>query len=154
MGWPFRGTIRGIDKHNFFEFLAPHASDSRWFPATITSQRQDGYFEVTVQEPDRQGTWSLVKYPSVHKENLREADSKRPLSLPERFLLLEVPKQNPLGAVLSVDGTEHVTHHFGRPSPSPAGDLQKTINCKVNKERSVVTGDVGHSVIRHFVSGE
>jgi len=97
-----------------------------------------------------------MKYPAVSKMDLREAMTKNPLSVPESFLQLEVPKQDPLAAVLSVNGTDHVTHHFGRPSPppAPAGEQPQIASFKVNKDRTSVTANFGHSVLAHFVSGE
>lgn len=155
--WPFRGAIQGINERNLFEVRPAHSSYTsceRWFPAVITGQRDDGLFEVSAQEPDGSGRITEVKYPAVHKDNLREVGSWKPLAVPEQNLTLAVPKQFPLRAELLVDG-EVVTHLFGRPSP-PVGATQvkPEIALKVSKDRSAVTANVGHQVLSHFVSGE
>jgi len=153
--WPFRASIRGINEAQFFEYHPPHMHDDAWFPATITAQRDDGFFEVTAMMPAG-NRWTEMKYPAVSKQDLREATTKQAISVPETFLQLEVPKQNPLNAVLSVNGTDHVTHHFGRPSPppAPAGKQPEIASFKVNKERTAVTANFGHAVLSHLVSGE
>jgi hypothetical protein len=155
--WSFRGAIQGINELHFFQVNPSHFSNSAqtWFPATITAQREDGFFEVSAQEPDENGWIREVKYPTVHKDNLREAASQRPLNVPETCLMLEVPKQDPLRAVLSLANGELVTHHFGRPSPALADAQQKSeISLKVSQDRRELTASAGHQVLSHFVSGE
>jgi len=155
--WSFRGSIRGINELNFFQVKPAHFSSSAevWFPATITGQRDDGHFEVTAQECDENGFISEVKYPAVHKDSLREAVSQKPLVVPENCLTLEVPKEDPLHAVLSLADGELVTHHFGKASPSLAAMQEKPeIALKVSKDRSSLTANAGHQVVSHFVSGE
>jgi len=140
-----------------FQVNPPHLSNSgeTWFPATITGQREDGFFEVSAQEPDENGWIREVKYPAVHKDNLREAASQKPLSVPEKSLTLEVPKEDPLRAVLSLENGELVTHHFGRASPALKVHQQKSlIAVKVSQDRSALTASAGHQVLAHFVSGE
>jgi len=86
---------------------------------------------------------------------LREALSMKPLTVPENCLMLEVPKQDPLHAVLSLANGELVTHHFGRPSPPRvASQKNSEIAVKVSKDRTTLTASAGHQVISHFVSGE
>jgi len=114
---------------------------------------EDGLFEVLALQEEAQGRWSEVRYPAVDKRDLREAASQNPIAVPESFLQLEVPKQNPLGAVLSINGKELVTHHFGRPSPKLVEKEKSAVAFKVNRERSLVTANVGHTVLSHFVSG-
>jgi len=120
--WSFRGTIQGINEPNYFEVHPAHVANyggEPWFPATITAQREDGHFEVVAQETDANGRIIEVTYPAVHKVNLREAASKKPLAVPENTLRLDVPKSDPLKAVLSLANGDHdITHHFGRPSPA------------------------------------
>merc|ERR1712178_379287 len=94
----------GIGETNFFELRPSHLTSGTWFPATITGQRRDGFFEVTTLQPDTQGCIRAVKYPAVDKVDLREASSGRPLVVPECSLMLHVPKHDPLQAVLTVDG--------------------------------------------------
>merc|ERR1711912_83313 len=118
--WPFRGSVRGINEQHFFEVRPAHfsaISGEKWFPATITAQREDGFFEVTAMETDTNALMREIKYPAIHKDHLREAVSKAPLAVPENCLLLEVQMQDPLHPVLSLANGEPLTHHFGRPSP-------------------------------------
>jgi hypothetical protein len=153
--WPFRATMRGINEENFFEFHPPHACSDAWFPATITCQRDDGCFEVRAQEPDANGRLMQMTYPAVHKESLREAASQKAISVPEKCLMLDVPKQDPLHAALRMGNGDLVTHHFGRPSPASKSAQQPAqIALMVSKDRNTVSADVGHSVLSHFVSGE
>jgi len=155
--WPFRATITGIDERNFFE-LRPHTAamgEHDWLPATITGQREDGKFEVLALLQDNSGIREIA-YPAVDKADIRVASTRMPLEVAERFLMLEVPRECPWDACLSVDGKELVTHYFARPSPpgvsqeSPAPQ----ISLQVARDRSRVTADVGHSVISHYFSGE
>merc|ERR1712176_711516 len=50
---------------------------------------------------------------------------------------------------------ELVTHHFGRPSPKPVAEGQEkpSVAFKVNEEHTLVTANVGHSILSDFVSG-
>merc|ERR1711988_756664 len=152
----FRATIRGINETNYFEVCPSHLNADIWYPATITGQRADGFFEVVAQQIDARGCLRTVTYPAVERADLREASSKRPLAVPECSLMLHVPQHDPLKAVLSVDG-EPLTHHFGRPSPSPCGLLttaKPKINLQVSRDRKAVTANVGHGALSHLVSGD
>jgi len=155
--WPFRGTIKGMNEPSMFQ-LRPHAMAAEdWFSATITGQREDGLFEVVAMMPDNAGGFNQVSYPAVDKADLREASTCQPLQIPERCLTLQVPRDEPLQACLSLDGQDLVTHHFARPSPSCIPDddsRQQKLELFVTKDRSIVTGNVGHAVLSHFVSGE
>lgn len=153
--WPLQAAIRGLNDVNFFEFSPPHLSKSRWFPATITCQRQDGLFDLRAQEPDASGHVVEMTYYAVHTDNLREAASQNPLSVPENCLKLEVPKQDALRASLCTANGESVMYRFGRPSPHLASKQQKPeVALQVSKDRSRVTANVGHAVLSHFASGE
>lgn len=157
--WPFRGTIRGLNEPGMYE-LRPHAATApdEWFPATITGQREDGHFQVVTMNPDFDGL-NQASYPFVDKKDLRETGTHKPLQIPERCLTLQVPRDHPLHACLSLDGKDLVTHHFAWPSPtrSLASDNQsadKRLQLCVSKDRKTVTGNVGHAIVSHFVSGE
>jgi len=152
--WPLCGTIRGINETNYFEVRAFGYSGA-WFPATITGQSDDGFFEVVAQQPDGRGFLKNVTYPAVDKADLREAGSGGPLVVPESSLILHVPMHDPLKAVFSVNG-EAVTHHFGRPSPAASSQMKETpkIQLQVSQDRSRVRSNVGHHTVSQFVSGE
>lgn len=152
--WPFRGTIKGFNEKSFFEMRLQPSADA-WVPATITGQREDGLFEVTITVKDDHGGPKEICQPAVHKGDIREVITKRPLSLPERHLTLLVPHSDPLNATLTIDGKELMTHYFARPSPHLApGEEEKKVVMDVAKDRSHVNANVGHSVLAHFMSGE
>jgi len=150
--WPFRATIRGINEVNYFEVRPVHLSADTWHPATITCQRSDGFFEVTALEPNGRGGFAEVKYPAVDRSNLRDAATHKPLLVPQNFLMLQVLKQDPTHAVLSV-GDEPINQHLGRMSP-PVTNTEQALQFQVSKDRGTVTANVGHSVLSHFVSGK
>lgn len=163
---PFRGTVKGLQEKNFFEIRPEHMSSEQWFTATLISQREDGLFKAVAMMPDGKSGHKEVMYPAVRIENIREASGmKKSVTLPHRTLLLEVPKSDPLNALLYVD-QERITHYFGRLTPPPAPstsnrasrkDLMETVhptvNFKVSKDRKVVNTDCGHSVLQYFLEG-
>jgi len=153
--WPFRASARGINEINFFEARPDRTNPYMWVPATITRQREDGFFEVTARQVDERGYAREAKYPAMHKDDLREASTQKPLMMSESSLVLKVPKSDPTHAQFSVEN-EIVTRHFGRPSPPPlrAGEKKPKIEFKVTKDRSKVEANVGHDVLSHFNSGE
>jgi len=122
----------------------------------ITCQRQDGFFEATAFQFGAGGMSSPMQFPAVARQDIREISTGAPPSVPEACLHLHVPHQDPLHASLSMDGGEQITHCFGRPSPPPRakGEEAAKVHFKVNQDRTIVSADVGHSVIRHFMDGE
>jgi hypothetical protein len=150
--WTFRAAIHGVNEPHYFELRPCHKSES-WYPATITGQRSDGYFEVTVLQPDAYGCPKTVKYPAVCSVDLREAETGTALVVPEGRLTLHVPKQHPGRAMLSLDG-ESVVHHLGKPSPSCSSLQKQSIDLRVSRDRSTVSADVGRSVLSWYASGE
>eukprot|EP00929_Paragymnodinium_shiwhaense_P084921 TRINITY_DN4543_c0_g1_i2.p1 TRINITY_DN4543_c0_g1~~TRINITY_DN4543_c0_g1_i2.p1 ORF type:complete len:508 (+),score=116.95 TRINITY_DN4543_c0_g1_i2:94-1617(+) len=154
---PFRGQAKGIGVKHFFEVTA--AGD--WRPATLTSQREDGLFEAMVTLPDvkRPGEFKEVFMPGFQKEEIRQAGTKEPLRAPERSLNLEVPKNDPLRAILYIDdswgGKDLMTHYFARPTPAPGSGLSDVkANFKVNVARTEVLGDMGHHLFSEFIKNE
>jgi len=156
--WPFRATTRGINEIDVFEFRPPFAIGTDadyWFPARIMGQRADGLFEVAAMMQDSRGVREVV-HPAVDKKDLRVASTRLPLEIAERCLMLEVPRECPWNACLSVDERERVTHYFARPSP-PGFSRQKQVpgfTLQVARDRSNVTSTVGHSALSYFFSGE
>lgn len=70
-------------------------------------------------------------------------------------------------AVLSIDGSQMVTHYFARvspPHPRPLADWPRSqavsstalpsIEMTVDKDRQLVYANAGHSLFKHFISGE
>lgn len=154
--WPFRGTIRGINEVNYFEVRPSKMYPDEWVPARITAQREDGLFEVLAQQYDALAPRGFVEtqLPAVHKEDLREANSKKSLAVPESALTLKILKNDPIHANLSV-ANDTVTHSFGRPTPRVrAGEQTPRVSFTVNKDRTEVKANVGHEALSQFVSKE
>lgn len=155
---PFRGTIKGLCVKDQFEIRPEHLVTDSWFPATITEQREDCLFKAIAQVPNGKGGFIEVDYPAVKLENIREmAGMKKPVTIPERSIVLQVPAKDPLHTVLSVDDGEHMTHLFGRPSPAlgSSGSRHKPkVTFKVSQDRQRVSTDVGASVVEHFLVGD
>merc|ERR1711959_358798 len=109
-----------------------------WMPATITCQREDGFFEATAFQYG-------LPIPAVALKDIRENSTGAPPVVPECCLHLHVPHQDPLRASLSMDGSgEQITHCFGRPSPPPVAKGQELakVRFQVSQDRSVVSADV------------
>lgn len=158
--WPFRATIRGVGAPDVFELRMPcyGMHGETWVPATINCQREDGFFEATAFQYGN-GHWnSPMNFPAVARHDIRDTATGAPPSMPECMLSLHVPEHEPLKASLSKDDGEQITYSFGRPSPAPPAkglDFEAAkIHFKVSQDRKVVTADVGHSTLSHFVSGE
>jgi len=148
--WPFRASIRGLGEPDLFELRMPYMHGETWVPATITCQREDGFFEATAFQYG-------LPIPAVALKDIRENSTGAPPVVPECCLHLHVPHQDPLRASLSMDGSgEQITHCFGRPSPPPVAKGQELakVRFQVSQDRSVVSADVGHATLHHFVSGE
>lgn len=152
--WPFRGNAKGVNEKNFFEVMPDSNRGGQWYPATITKQRDDGRFEALVEMPNGIGGTNQMTFDALRVDNIRVASTKNAMELPERFILLEVPRDNPLLATLMIDGKELVTHYFARPTPAPKGQTRSKITCKVDHERKRVTADIGHVGMSRFLSME
>jgi len=135
-----------------------------WFTATVTEQLPDGTFKVTVMMPDGRGKFRPIDFPVVRSANLREAQSKAPVTVPSCSLILSVPKSDPLHATVDVarDGAaaELITHFFGRQTPSPPSGLlgpaaqDPKVTFEISKDHRLIQADVGYSNLHHFLSGE
>jgi hypothetical protein len=113
-----------------------------------------------------------VSFDAVDKANIRRKGANRcswpgPPAAPWRYLGLEVPRCDPMQVVLNIDGSQMVTHYFARVSPPPPRPLadcpssqaasstaMPKIEMRVDKDRRVVNANVGHSFLKHFMSGE
>mmetsp|Transcript_8560 Transcript_8560/g.19475 ORF Transcript_8560/g.19475 Transcript_8560/m.19475 type:complete len:463 (-) Transcript_8560:128-1516(-) len=159
---PFRGMVKGIAVKDYYEIRPEHLGMETWYTATLIEQREDGLFKALAQIPDGNGGIKEVNYPAVKRDNIREsAGMKKGISVPQRNLVLQVPRQDPLHAVVLVDEGELITHFFARPTPPPSKDardgaklVKPRILFKVSKDRQRAVTDVGHSVLTHFLSGE
>lgn len=155
--WPFRASIRGLGEPDLFELRMPYMHGETWVPATITCQREDGFFEATAFQYGSGGWHKQMPIPAVSRKDIREKTTGAPPAVPECCLHLHVPHQDPLRASLSMDGSgEQITHCFGRPSPPPVAKGQELakVRFQVSQDRRVVSADVGHATLHHFVSGE
>lgn len=155
--WPFRGTVRGVNEEDMFE-LRPHASAAAdvWYPTKITSQHENGTFECVVMMPNSWSGSEPMVFPAVEKGDLREVGTHNPVKPPERFMKLQIPRDDPWHACLSLENKDLVTHHFAWPSPTPAPDgrAHSNLQLHVSKDRKLVTGERGHAVLAHWATGE
>jgi hypothetical protein len=98
------------------------------------------------------GGWKEVALPAVHSRDIRMVGSQKPVDAPERVLFLEVPANDPLHATLCLDNKELLTHYFGRQTPEPGKVANEPkVAFHVNKERTQVSGNVGHSFLTQFL---
>lgn len=151
--WQFSGAVFGMHKHRFVE-MRPDAG-SEWLPATMTGQSTEGFFDVEAEMPDGVGGLMKVAFADVDKANIREASSHADVRVRRRYLMLEVPAQDPLQAVLSIDNCELVTHYFARPSPPPApvGSARPSLALRVSRDRRRAAANVGRRVLEDFAAG-
>mmetsp|Transcript_124918 Transcript_124918/g.388881 ORF Transcript_124918/g.388881 Transcript_124918/m.388881 type:complete len:491 (-) Transcript_124918:30-1502(-) len=164
--WPFRGVAKDVDKKNFFE-IKPKGVTDDWLPAIWIRHRDDGSgkFQARVWCPDPNSTKPKeVDLLAVDKEDIRERESKKPLVIPVRELILDVCKEDPLKestlSLIDEKGSEEVTHFFARPTPAPSGTTIETmptpnqISMEVNKERTRIKIAAGHDQLVHYLSSE
>jgi len=164
--WPFRGIAKHIDKKNFFE-VQPKGTSDDWLPAISVEPRRDGSgkFQARVWFPSSDGGKpKQVDLPAVDKECIREVDSKKPLEVPNRELILDVSKENPLRestlSLIDERGSEDITHFFARPTPPPVGTMMETvpapneIQMEVNKERTKIKIAAGHDHLVQYMASE
>jgi len=162
--WPFRGVAKHINQKNFFE-VKPKAMGEEWFPAISVAQKRDGgLMEATVWLPDGAGGARKVFLPAVEKTDIREEVSKKPLSIPERYLKLCVPSEDPLKqstlTLLDTREEEHVTHFFARATPPPGGvaleslPAQNELFMECSKDRKQVTSQITHTTLVDYLSSE
>lgn len=171
--WTFTGHIREVHEPNIYEFRPGSAATPQaWYPATLTCLRDDGTYDLVALMSDFDGGLKEVSFSAVAKTNIRRKGANRcsfpgPPASPWRYLCLEVPRCDPMQAVLNIDGSQMVTHYFARVSPPPCSPLADCsssnavsstalprIEMKVDKNRQVVDANVGDSFLKHFMSGE
>jgi hypothetical protein len=174
----FRGTLKNIGVQGCYEVCPTNWGEQHWYRATLVKQNYD-VFEVTIQLPDKGGGFRESHLPAVRVENIRESGTKRPVILPQRHLILTVPKTDPLQATLAVDDSKLITHYFARPTPPPGEGQDQfrpkqrtrtahapgaepgghrtttaTVHFKVNQERTQVVANVGHRTLDSFLKCE
>mmetsp|Transcript_64998 Transcript_64998/g.172020 ORF Transcript_64998/g.172020 Transcript_64998/m.172020 type:complete len:463 (-) Transcript_64998:175-1563(-) len=146
--WPFRGTAQGLNVKNMYELRIQQL----WYPATLTKQLPDGRFDVRVDLDHHEGARPLDFF-GVDPIDIREMASKKKLQIPQRELQLFVPKDNPLKAVLFIDGGEGLTHYFCRQSPRK-GQAHQELFFQVDKGREHCTCNMGNSILRTYLRAE
>jgi len=139
----------------------------------LTKQWPNGCFEVTAFKPDERGVVGPIEYPTMHKSNIFLSNSDETIELPERVVSLEVSRQNPSGAILSLEG-EDFSRQLGRASPKASGQSPQRIKVEVPKRPRIdpaqkllqqnvlgmvqqeepVQINVGATTWEHFLSGE
>lgn len=160
--WPFRGQAIDLSKPNFWE-VRPKMMGDNWFPATSVKQNRDGTFEAVVWLPDGAGGAKQIIMQAVEKEAIREERTKKPLELPYRTVVLDVPKADPLEqTTLTLKDealTETVTHYFARPTPPPSPQSESMpgpgdIQIAVSKDRKNIATKATHSVLALYMMTE
>lgn len=157
--WLFQGSIQDADEPHIYEFRPDRIDKPNvWYSATICRQQEDGLFELMAMLPYADGEIREVTFSSVDKVDIRRKGSKSraKISGNERYLAIEVPQNDPLRAVLTIDGTQPMTHYFARPSPAPGtySEYPPRIRMQVSQDRSTVTTDFPSSTLQHLISGE
>lgn len=147
---PLRGTLKKIGENEAYEVKT---GNDMWYRATLTAVRADGYYEALVMMPlGPDGQLKPVHFPLVSAVQIRDPYSKRAAQEPRLDMLLTVHKENPLFPTLSIAGRDF-TCFFCRPSPPP-GNTQTCIDLYVNMDRTQVTSNVGHSVLKQFLDNK
>jgi hypothetical protein len=149
----FYGSLKNLGKKGFYEVRQMEQGCERWYPATVVRQHRADLVEAVLHLPTQSGESRECSFPLVPLTDVRDFASKEPIALPERVLSIEVPKANPLHALLAVDG-EPCTHFFGRPTPAPsrAGSQDdQVLRLKVDQERQNCTGNFGALVLEDFL---
>lgn len=149
--WHFTGSIEGMHETNHFEILTTLSQE--WLPATMLCETPEGCYDMVAEMPDSQGGFKYVVFPGVSKGDIRYASSHKIPEARERFLMLEVPAQDPANAVLSVDDCELVTLYFARPSPAPGGPC-RSLHLQVSQDRTEVLANMSHLALTDFMKSE
>lgn len=164
---PFRASVPGIGELHRFEMRPEHGREDEWYPATITRQREGGYFEVkallpgTSTQPPKE-----VHFPALRAECIRDAETKAPVSPDVCSLVLRCPCKEPKAASLILEsprGRRLMTHFFARHSPpfpkDPAGlralhgrPTPPRIRLSQSKDRSTISCSVGHTLFEEFLA--
>mmetsp|Transcript_69337 Transcript_69337/g.206474 ORF Transcript_69337/g.206474 Transcript_69337/m.206474 type:complete len:524 (-) Transcript_69337:36-1607(-) len=160
--WPFRGEAQNLDKPNFWE-VRPKTMGDNWFPVSSIQQRKDGHFDVLVWLPDGKGGAKQIALGSVEKADIREEKTKQPLEIPNRTVVLSVPKADPLQqATLTLTDEvlrETVTHYFARPTPPPGPGAESLpapsgIQIALSQDRRNLTTNVSSSVLAGYMTSD
>lgn len=160
--WPFRGTVKNLGTKHFYQVRPEFGKADEWYAATLTKQLDDALFKAILWVPNGKGAFEEVAYPAVKACNIREAASQTKVKIPQRALVLSVPKDDPMRSTLCIDGSalEMMTHFFARPTPAANQySAAPKISFDVSKDRKWVAarcpqGPVGHHRLTHFLSGE
>jgi hypothetical protein len=151
--WSVDGVTDGMYESNRFELRTKEYQE--WMPATLVGERSAGTFDMEVDIPEAEGSTRVV-FQGVKKHDIRDARTHKTLHPSERTLMLEVPAQDPLQAVLSVDDCELVTHFFARPSPPTTSNhvTPKSLALRVSQDRTTVTANMSRSTLASFAKSE
>mmetsp|Transcript_7234 Transcript_7234/g.15774 ORF Transcript_7234/g.15774 Transcript_7234/m.15774 type:complete len:488 (-) Transcript_7234:125-1588(-) len=162
--YPFRCVLKGIGQRDLYEFR-PRIFENEWFKGTVISQRSDGNFEALVDMPGDGGKVRKTTIPLLKQEQIREANTKKPIVVPKSELVLQVPASDPLKGTLTVDGTDLLTSYFARPTPcrmrkEPGSEVfsmlseNPELTLKVDKNRESVSVPGGHTLLQDWLTGE
>lgn len=140
-----RGTLHHIGVEGAYE-VKSFSGDDKWHSATLVAARADGQYEALVSIRMPKGEVRTVHYPLVETSNIRDPQTKKVCEAHEIDLKFRVVQSNILFPQLFVDDQSFVEFFY---VPSPPKDKPKAIvDLKVNKDRTMVTGSVGHGKLK------
>mmetsp|Transcript_2587 Transcript_2587/g.4707 ORF Transcript_2587/g.4707 Transcript_2587/m.4707 type:complete len:488 (-) Transcript_2587:118-1581(-) len=158
--WEVFGIVRGLNEKNVYEVQPPvdddHEGPVPWYPAVVTKQVNSGSFEVVAFVPDgSSGGIKETMLPAAKCSDIREVHTGSRIHVPWRSIKLNVFRERPTEAVLTVDDGEPITNFLAVPTPA-VGDVetQTAVGVYVDKRRSMAIAEVGNSVFSYFLSGE
>lgn len=156
--WEVFGVIRGLNEKNVYE-VRPTVGDDHegpvpWHPAVVTRQVNCGSFEVVATLPAENETSRELTLPAVKCSDIRDVLTGNRIHVPCRSIKLNVSRETPCDAALTVDDGEPITHFLAAATPAEGDETPTAISVYVNKARSQAVVDVGYSMYSHFLSGE
>lgn len=171
--WNFCGEAAGMNETGLYEALIapsePEASSAmdaedelqlppppQWYPCTLKRQLEDGNsFEVLVMMPDPNGGAVEVSRSPVNCADIREKTSQRRISIPWRFVKLEIPTQDPLKAALTSDRGEPIAKFFAMPTPAVNDtSARSSLTVRSDQYRTSVHIDTTAAAFAQFMARE
>lgn len=157
--WEVFGVVRGLNERNMYEVRPPvdddHEGPVPWYPAVVTKQVNSASFEVVAYVPDGSGGIKESVLSEAKCSDIREVHTGSRIHVPWRSIKLNVFREKPEEAVLTVDDGEPITNFLAVPTPAVRdADRQTAVGVYVDQRRSRAIAEVGNSVFSYFLSGE
>jgi hypothetical protein len=123
------------------------------FPAVLTKQWPDGYFEVTAFKTNNQAMqvakYTTVDFPALHKSSIFLTSTGEAIALPECGMSLEVLRAAPQNAQVLISGKSFL-EHLGRASPKASAGAPRRIVVDCPKQ---IRPDLARQMLRQNVLG-